>query len=234
MNSLSLYDRQDTLPLNPCSLLLLDDHPVVRQGIEALLGDQPGFIVVGSTSKGHQAIALANEHKPDIILLDFNISDMPGMETLRILRSIAARTKVIVFTASTQEEDVLTAIRAGADGYLLKSSEPHELMMHLKQSMKHQMVISRPLVGVLAKALQKTRVRQATGGAELSSREKDILSLVVHGDSNKVIGRKLLIAEGTVKVHIKNILKKLGVNSRVEAAVWASEHLEIETLTEGE
>jgi two-component system nitrate/nitrite response regulator NarL len=150
--------------------------------------------------------------------------EINGIETLKILRAKNVSARIVIFTVSDQEDDVVGALRAGADGYLLKDMEPEDLLRQLHQAAVGRMVISDRLITLLAQALRSQKPEVARPDCDsLTPRELDILKLLADGLSNKMIGRRLDISDGTVKVHVKHLLKKLNLRSRVEAAVWAVE-----------
>ncbi|HDU8496416.1 TPA: two-component system response regulator NarL [Morganella morganii] len=169
---------------------------------------------------GRDGIALAESLDPDLILLDLNMPEMNGFETLDILRRKPLSGRVVVFSVSNYREDLITALRRGADGYLLKDMEPEELLVALRQAAAGKMVVSPALTEVLAGALREVRSDDEPDINSLTPRERDILKLIAQGQPNKMIARKLDITESTVKVHVKNLMKKMKVKSRVEAAVW--------------
>ncbi len=206
------------------SILLIDDHPLLRQGMKQLIQMEEDLEVSGEASNARDGIALAIEQEPDLILLDLNMPEMDGIAALKALREANISSRIIIFTVSDHEDDVVSALRAGADGYLLKDMEPEELVPQLRQAALGRMVISDRLTTLLAEALraQKPEKKRADYDS-LTPREKDILKLIAEGLSNKMIGRKLDISDGTVKVHVKHLLKKLSLRSRVEVAVWAVE-----------
>ncbi|MBD7978014.1 MULTISPECIES: two-component system response regulator NarL [Pseudomonas] len=206
----------------PHTLLLVDDHPMMRRGIRQLLELEDDLDVIGEAGHGAEALDLLTDLRPDLILLDNNMPQMNGVETLKKIREQGYAGKVLLFTVSDAEEDVRDAMRFGADGYLLKDMEPEQLIDQLRRVLHGNLVISPALTKVLAQAL---RSPQGATQADLTDRERQVLKMVALGNSNKMIGNKLGITEGTVKVHMKNLLHKLGLRSRVEAAVWALEHL---------
>ncbi|MGP3789481.1 two-component system response regulator NarL [Pseudomonas sp. B392_1p] len=206
----------------PHTLLLVDDHPMMRRGIRQLLELEDDLDVIGEAGHGAEALDLLTDLHPDLILLDNNMPQMNGVETLKKIREQGYAGKVLLFTVSDAEEDVRDAMRFGADGYLLKDMEPEQLIDQLRRVLHGNLVISPALTKVLAQAL---RSPQGATQADLTDRERQVLKMVALGNSNKMIGNKLGITEGTVKVHMKNLLHKLGLRSRVEAAVWALEHL---------
>jgi two-component system nitrate/nitrite response regulator NarL len=205
------------------TVLLVDDHPLLRKGVSQLLELEDDIEVVGEAANGAEALHLAQELDPDLILLDLSMKGMDGIETLTALREADVTAHVVVFTVSDDRSDVISALKSGADGYLLKDVEPEELVEHIRQACSGKMVLSEQLAEVLALSFRGGR---ETSGADLNSltrREMQILKFIAEGLSNKLIGRKLNIAESTVKVHVKHLLKKLGFRSRVEAAVWMVE-----------
>jgi two-component system nitrate/nitrite response regulator NarL len=159
--------------------------------------------------------------QPDLVLLDNNMPRLNGVETLKRLREQGYSGKILLFTVSDDEQDIRNALRLGAEGYLLKDMEPEMLIQQVLEVLNGSLVVSPTLTRVLAQALRAPSVSQV----ELTERERQVLKMIATGISNKVIGSKLGITEGTVKVHVKNLLHKLGFRSRVEAAVWALDHL---------
>lgn len=207
-------------PASPFTILLIDDHPMLRNGVRQLISMEPSLTVAGEAGNGRDGIALAESLDPDLILLDLNMPEMNGFETLDILRRKPLSGRVVVFSVSNYREDLITALRRGADGYLLKDMEPEELLVALRQAAAGKMVVSPALTEVLAGALREVRSDDEPDINSLTPRERDILKLIAQGQPNKMIARKLDITESTVKVHVKNLMKKMKVKSRVEAAVW--------------
>ncbi|MCY1208416.1 Nitrate/nitrite response regulator protein NarL [compost metagenome] len=206
----------------PHTLLLVDDHPMMRRGLRQLIELENDLVVVGEANNGIEACALAARLSPDLIVLDNNMPQLNGVETLKRLREQGFAGKVLLFTVSDAEQDVRDAMRFGADGYLLKDMEPEHLISRLREVLRGALVVSPALTAVLAQAL---RAPQGASSLDLTDRERQVLKMIAAGLSNKMIGNKLGITEGTVKVHVKNLLHKLGLRSRVEAAVWAMENL---------
>jgi two-component system nitrate/nitrite response regulator NarL len=204
-------------------ILLVDDHPMMRRGIRQLLELEDDFLIVGEANNGEEALSLIDSVQPQLILLDNNMPQMNGVETLKRLRQVGYTGKILLFTVSDAERDVRDALRFGADGYLLKDMEPEKLIQQVREALQGELVISPTLTRVLAQALREP---QGAPQVELTERERQVLKMIAGGNSNKMIGRKLGITEGTVKVHVKNLLHKLGLRSRVEAAVWAMEHVQ--------
>lgn len=204
-------------------ILVIDDHPLFRKGVIDLIGMEPQLRVVGEAADGETGLERARETVPDLILLDLNMKGMDGIETLKRLRAdeeIDAR--IVMLTVSDTEADLLAALRAGADGYLLKDMEPEDILAALRQAMTGKLVISPQLTDVIARALRDESGPRPTDQAGLTPREREILALLAKGWSNKLIARELNVAVGTVKVHVKHILKKLNLKTRTEAAVWVS------------
>lgn len=202
-------------------VLIIDDHPLFRRGVSQLLGLADSFEVVGEAASGQEGIELARRLDPDLILLDLNMKGMGGLETLGTLRDMEVDARIILITVSNAPEDLVAAIRAGSDGYILKDNEPDEILRLIEAAIHGQTAISPELTSLLASALREERVVEQRSHASLTERESAILKCLAAGMSNKLIGRELDIMESTVKVHIRNLLKKLKFRSRVEAAVWA-------------
>jgi len=206
----------------PATILLIDDHPLLRRGVAQLLELEDDLVLAGEAGEPEVGIRLAGELDPDMILLDLNMPGMDGIETLKRLREQEYAGRIVMFTVSDHEEDVVSALRNGADGYLLKDMDPDEMVRQLRQAALGRMVISESLTALLAEALRSQRSQPAAPDIQsLTQREREILRELAAGLSNKLIARKLDITEGTVKVHVKHLLKKLNLRSRVEAAVWA-------------
>jgi len=210
-------------------VLLIDDHALVRKGIEELLQSR-GVQVVASVSSGKEGVRRARELSSDIILLDIKMPGLTGIETLKLLRASGVKTPVVMLTMSREDADLGAALRAGAQGYLLKDIEPEELVPALEAALLGNNVVAREMVGSLAQLVrgnsgaEDQAQKSVKPFADLTPRELEILECLAGGFSNKMIARALDIAEGTVKLHVKAILRKLGMRSRVEAAVSAAEH----------
>lgn len=210
-------------------VLLIDDHALVRKGIEELLQSR-GVQVVASVSSGEEGLRRARELASDLILLDIKMPGMTGIETLKQLRASGLTTPVVLLTMSREDADLGAALRAGAQGYLLKDIEPEELLPALEAALRGEHVVAPEMVGSMARLVrgeadsQRDARHSVAPFAELTPRELEILESVADGLSNKMIARALDIADGTVKLHVKAILRKLGMRSRVEAAVSAVEH----------
>ncbi|MCB1722858.1 MAG: response regulator [Gammaproteobacteria bacterium] len=206
-------------------VLMIDDHALFRMGLSELL-ERRGIEVVGAVGDCVQGVDWVVEKQPDVVLLDMRMPAMSGIEVLQELRRRGVPMPVAMLTTSRDEGDVINALQNGARGYLLKDMEPEDLIKALGDIVAGQTVVAPELTIVLAKAVQG-EVAGSAGGqralAELTPRELEILCHLAEGQSNKVIARNLGISDGTVKLHVKAILRKLDVHSRVEAAVIAVE-----------
>ena len=203
------------------TILVIDDHPLMRKGILQLIAMEDSLRLAGEAGDGQRGLELARQLRPDLILLDLNLRGLSGMDTLRALKAADLDARVIVLTVSDSEEDVVAALRLGADGYLLKDMEPEEVLESLKTAARGQIVLGERVAAILADALRHESQPRPIDSVKLTERERETLSLIAAGHSNKLIARKLKITEGTVKVHVKHLLRKLNLDSRVEAAVWA-------------
>lgn len=206
--------------------LLIDDHALVRKGMEELLRSR-GVEVVAAVGTGEEGVNRALALKPDIILLDIRMPIMGGIETLTRLRECGIAVPILMLTMSRDDADLRAALRGGAQGYLLKDMDPEDLVPALEAALRGDNIVAKEMVGSLARMVKdepEEAGRTATPFAELTARELEILRHVADGLSNKMIARALNITDGTVKLHVKSILRKLGIRSRVEAAVLAVEH----------
>jgi len=207
------------------NIMLVDDHTLFREGLVGLLSRRH-INVLAADGTGHEGLRLATELNPDVILLDMRMPEMDGMDVLRQLRQRGFRNPVAMLTTSSDERDLVESLRSGAQGYLLKDMEPDQLVVALRDIVAGKTVVAPDLAPVLARVVQGESIAPVQGSpfAKLTPRENEILVLLAEGQSNKVIARNLGISDGTVKLHVKSILRKLGVHSRVEAAVIAVEH----------
>jgi DNA-binding NarL/FixJ family response regulator len=207
-------------------IMLVDDHPMMRRGMRQLIEMQDDLQVIAEAGSGEEALNIAASHEPDMILMDLNMKGMDGIQTIEALRKNGITACILMVTVSDNDADVIAALRAGADGYLLKDLEPEELISALLQAERGQLVLSPQLTRILASTLREEKTDRRGLAAELTARERQILAMIAASSSNKLIARELGITEATVKVHVKNLLKKLNFHSRVEAAVWAvSNHI---------
>jgi two-component system, NarL family, nitrate/nitrite response regulator NarL len=208
----------------PIRILLVDDHALFRKGIASLLAAEPGFEVVGEAGDGEQAIERAQELMPDLILMDVNMPGVSGPEAARRIMELLPYIKIVMLTISEDEQDLFEAVRAGAQGYLLKKIEPQALFETLRGVVRGEASISRLMAAKLLGEFSRQSKQSASPAnrqAELTSREEEVLGLVARGKSNKEIAAALSIAENTVKNHLKNILEKLHLENRVQAATFA-------------
>jgi two-component system nitrate/nitrite response regulator NarL len=205
-------------------VLIIDDHALFRVGLQGLL-EQRGIEVADAVASGIEGLQRAAELRPDIVLLDLRMPDMGGLEVLKKLRENVPGIPVVMLTTSNEETDLIKSLRSGAQGYLLKDMEPDELVSALRDIENGKNVVAQDLTDALARMVQgDTNVADDDGPfSELTPREMEILCLLAEGQSNKLIARNLGISDGTVKLHVKAILRKLGIHSRVEAAVIAVE-----------
>jgi len=198
-------------------LLLAEDHPVVRAGLEKLVANEDDIELVGSAANGAEAIALVDELHPDVVLMDLSMPVLDGVEaTRRIVSAHDNDVRVVVLTSFADRDQIMAALDAGASGYLLKDAEPEEITRGIRTAARGEA----PLAPKAAR-----EVLAARGGrrpaADLSKREEDVLRLVARGHPNKVIARELSISEKTVKAHLTHIFQRIGVSDRTQAALWA-------------
>ena len=206
-------------------VLLIDDHALFRFGLQELL-ERRGIQVVDAVGESEAGIRRVAEMAPDVVLLDMRMPGMNGLEILRRLRASGQRMPVAILTTSAEERDLIDSLQSGAQGYLLKDMEPDELIAALEDIVAGRTVVAKELTAVLARAVQGERpaAARASAFADLTPREREILCHLAEGQSNKTIARALGISDGTVKLHVKAILRKLDIHSRVEAAVIAVEN----------
>ncbi|MFK0154411.1 response regulator [Streptomyces sp. NPDC090493] len=198
----------------PISLLIVDDHPVVRDGLRGMFESAPGFTVLGEASDGAEAVTLAGTLDPDVILMDLRMPGGGGVDAIRELTRRGARAKVLVLTTYDTDSDTLPAIEAGATGYLLKDAPREELFTAVRAAAQGRTVLSPAVASRLVSAV---RTPAAPGNEPLSAREREVLALVARGTSNREIARELFISEATVKTHLTHLYAKLGVNDRAAA-----------------
>lgn len=205
-------------------ILLIDDHALFRIGLQELL-ERRGLEVVEALGDCETGIQRVAELQPDVVLLDMRMPQMSGLEVLKELRRRGQQMPIVILTTSREESDLIASLQCGAQGYLLKDMEPDDLIQALTRILAGETVVAPELTMVLAKAVVQGEPAPAATSAmdQLTPREREILCLLAEGQSNKVIARNLGISDGTVKLHVKAILRKLEVHSRVEAAVLAVE-----------
>jgi len=202
-------------------VFLIDDHALFRKGVGQIIAAEPGFEVVGEASSGLEGLELAQQLMPDLVLIDLNMKGINGLETLRRFKQTELKARFIVLTVSDAEDDLLEALRAGADGYLLKDMDPADLCGNLKKVAEGMTVVQDSLTEILKQALIDPSLHRRDDEVSLTERENEILQCLANGLNNKTIARELGISDTTVKVHIKHLLSKLKLTSRLEAACWA-------------
>ena len=202
-------------------VLIVDDHAVVREGLRTFLELQDGIEVIGEAADGAQAIELAAELEPDVILMDLVMPRLDGVGAMREIRRLVPHTRVIVLTSYLDDDRLLPAIEAGADGYLLKDVEPADLARAIRTAQAGEAMIAPTVAGRLLRSLSQPRAPAAGDGERLTPREHEVLALIAAGRSNKRIAFELGIAEKTVKTHVGHVLAKLGVSDRTQAALLA-------------
>ncbi len=201
------------------TVLLVDDHPLVRAGLVALIGGADDLVVVGEADGGAQAVECARRERPDVVLMDLSMPGMDGIEATRQVLQEVPTTCVVVLTSFHDQERVARALAAGAVGYLLKDSEPRDVLAAVRSAAQGHA----PLDPRVARALLPSAA--AAPGHDLSVREREVLAQLARGASNRQIGRALGISERTVKVHVGNLFRRIGVADRTSAALWARDNL---------
>jgi two-component system nitrate/nitrite response regulator NarL len=207
----------------PIRLLVVDDHTLFRRGLVALLAGEASLLVAGQAGDAGEALRLAADLQPDVILLDNHLPGVTGIQALAGLREAAPAARILMLTVSEDGEDLQAALRAGAHGYLLKTIEGDALVAAIRRCLLGEAVVSAEMTGKLVSAFQSAAAQPpAADASPLSPREQEVLRQIARGASNKEIARALDIAETTVKIHVQHILRKLGLSSRVQAAVYAA------------
>ena len=205
----------------PITVLIVDDHLLVRQGVRAFFETQSDIRVLADTSSGDEAIQLAAELVPDVVLMDLVMPGMDGVEATRLLRRTSPRSQVLVLTSYHQDEHIFPAIRAGALSYLLKDVSPAELAEAVRKAARGEAVLHPRIAARVVQELHGARTDAFNPFSDLSERELEVLRLIADGMGNGEIAQRLVISEKTVKSHVSNILSKLHVADRTQAAVYA-------------
>ena len=206
-------------------VLIVDDHALFRRGLQIVLEGEPDIEVVGEASDGHEALERAERTSPDVVLMDVRMPKRRGIEATRAIKEVLPSTKILMLTDSDEEADLYEAIKAGASGYLLKEISIEEVANAVRQVQAGQSLISPSMASKLltefAAMVKRRDERTQVPGPRLTDRELEVLKLVAKGMNNRDIGAELFISENTVKNHVRNILEKLQLHSRMEAVVYA-------------
>jgi two-component system nitrate/nitrite response regulator NarL len=213
--------------MNVIRVLIIDDHTLFRSGIKLLLERQQGFEVVGEAGDGLDGAKRAKKLKPDVVLLDLHMPGTGGLAAIPLLLEEVPQAQIIMLTVSEDAEDLLDALRAGACGYLLKNIDTDFLLDSIRRAAAGESVMSPQMAARVAAAIRKPQninSNTAADPVEFSPREREVITWLARGGSNKEIARALNMAESTVKIHVQGILRKLNLSSRVQAAVYAVEH----------
>lgn len=203
------------------SVLLVDDHAMVRQGVKAFLVTQPDLSVVGEAGSGEEAVALAAQSIPDVILMDLIMPDMDGVEATRKVKQVSPRSQIVVLTSYHEDEHIFPALKAGALSYILKDVSAEELASAVRKAAAGEAVLHPRVAARVIKELQGKRGENLNPFTELSERELEVLKLIADGMSNAEMAAKLVLSEKTIKGHVSNILSKLHLADRTQAAVYA-------------
>lgn len=203
------------------SVLIVDDHSVVRQGVRAFLEVQPDLAIAGEAESGEQAVQLAQELIPDVVLMDLALPGIDGVEATRQIKRVSPRTQVIVLTSYYEDEHVFPALRAGAISYTLKDLRPAELVEIVRKAAEGESVLHPRVASRLIQEVRQAKRAVPPAFAELTERELEVLRMIAEGHSNAVIAEQLVLSEKTVKGHVSNILSKLHMEDRTQAAVFA-------------
>lgn len=205
----------------PITVLLVDDHEVVRSGVSAFLASQPDFEVVGEARSGTEAVDLALKHVPDVVLMDLVMAKMDGVEATRQVKAVSPRTKIVVLTSYHQDEYIFPALQAGAISYILKDVKMDELADALRRAAQGEATLHPRVASRVIQELHGANREELNPYTELTEREMEVLKLIAKGQSNSEIAESLVISVNTVKGHVSNILSKLHLADRTQAAVYA-------------
>ena len=209
--------------MNKINVLLVDDHCLVRQGIKQILELEKDLFVIGQANNGEEAIVQVQELKPDIVLLDINMPKLNGIHTLRRLKGIDSEIKVIMLTFYEDSEYLFEALNLGANGYILKDAESDSLIKAIRDVYHGDSYVHPSIAASLVKGSNDRYINEKTN-TKLTKREYEVLTLIAEGLNNREIANNLYISEKTVKNHVSNIFKKINVNDRTQAAIYAYKH----------
>lgn len=210
---------------SPAKILLVDDHPMLRRGMKDLLNLESDFNVIADVSSGEEALAYLKDNEIDLVILDQNMPGLSGLETVEKIRSQGNQAKILMFTVSDSGDDIHNALKLGVNGYLLKDMQPEQVAIDIRKALRGELVVSSRLAAVLAQALRTPNLDDIV--SNLTNRELQVIKMIAKGHSNKMIGNELGISESTVKVHVKHILNKTNLRTRVDVSVWAVNSLEL-------
>jgi DNA-binding NarL/FixJ family response regulator len=203
------------------SIMVVDDHALFRRGLISLLDEMPEFVVVGEAANGQEAVENIQRAAPDLLLLDINMPVMDGIQALSAIRKKLPEQKVLMLTISQNDDDLIDAIVSGANGYLLKNTEPDMLRMTIQQVVAGNAVLAPEITSKVLQAVRRAKTDRGRG--LLSDREIDVLKCLARGQTTSQIAATLFISENTVKTHIRHILEKMEVNNRAEAVARAAQ-----------
>jgi len=203
------------------TVLLVDDHAMVRQGVRAFLATQPDLSVVAEAGTGAEAVSLAAQYVPDVVLMDLIMPDMDGVEATRRVKQVSPRSQVVVVTSYHEDEHIFPALKAGALSYLLKDLSSEELASAIRKAAAGETVLHPRVAARVIRELQGRRAEKVNPFTELSERELEVLKLIADGMSNAEMAAQLVLSEKTIKGHVSNILSKLHLADRTQAAVYA-------------
>ncbi|MCK4268132.1 MAG: response regulator transcription factor [Actinomycetia bacterium] len=205
----------------PISIVIVDDHEIIRRGVRDWLETHDEFSVVGMAESGKTAVTLVEEHIPDVVLMDLVMPGMDGVEATRLIKKVSPRTQVVVLTSYHDDEHIFPALKAGALSYILKDVKMEELGEVVRQASRSEASLSSRVAARVIQELDTTRQDKGGSASELTPREMELLKMIAHGSSNSAIAGELFISEHTVKGHVSNILNKLQLADRTQAAVFA-------------
>lgn len=206
--------------MNPIRVMIVDDHRIVRDGLEQLVSTTDDLVYIGSAADGEAAVALALQVQPDVILMDLSMPILDGIGATKQIREQIPTCRIVVLTSYSEHGRIVDAMDAGADGYLLKHAEPNQIL----EAIRAAAAGGAPLDPQVARELLNSRSNRQEI-SEITDREREVLLLVMEGLANKQIARKLTITERTVKAHLTSIFQRIGVSDRTQAAMWARDHL---------